>query len=149
MFINKLFYICDVFINYFMKSTNQFIVKALHVVVYFIFILLAIEAGSLIINFLTTVFKPEWAGNLHDKLNLSILLSENNWAFYSVFSFILFLAILKCYLFYIVINLMQNFDIENPFNKIVATQITKIAYYTFSIGIISHIAKETSKNLMY
>ena len=38
---------------------------------------------------------------------------------------------------------------EKPFNQLVAKQITKISYYTFSIGLISYIARQTAKNLQH
>jgi hypothetical protein len=64
-----------------------------------------------------------------------------------MFSFVLSVAILKAHLFYIVVRLVQKIDLSSPFNSFVSNQITKISYSTLAIGIISHIARQTSKNL--
>ena len=42
---------------------------------------------------------------------------------------------------------MHKIDLSKPFNSFVSEQITKISFYTFSIGILSYIARQTVKNL--
>ncbi len=66
-----------------------------------------------------------------------------------MYSFILVVALLKVYLFYIVAMLMHKIDLSKPFNNFVSEQITKISYCTFSIGILSYIARQTAKNLQH
>jgi hypothetical protein len=39
--------------------------------------------------------------------------------------------------------------LEKPFNNYVSEQITQISYFTFSIGLLSYIARETAKNLQH
>ncbi len=41
---------------------------------------------------------------------------------------------------------MHKIDISNPFNSFVSEQIDKISYFTFSIGLLSYIARQTVKN---
>ena len=65
-----------------------------------------------------------------------------------MYSFILIIAILKAILFYVVIRLVTKIDLTKPFNSYVAKQISLMSNYTFSIGILSYIAKETTKNLL-
>lgn len=132
-----------------MKNTNNIVFKALHIISWIIFIGLCIEAGGLIINFIFSVFKPEFVGNLYQKLDLQSLYEINKWAFFGMYSFVLTIAALKAYLFYIVINLMHNINLLKPFNSYVSNQITNISYYTFSIGLLSHIAKQTTNNLLH
>ena len=45
--------------------------------------------------------------------------------------------------------LVSKLDLSKPFNSFVSTTITKISYTTFSIGILSYIALETTKNLQH
>jgi hypothetical protein len=87
--------------------------------------------------------------NLYQKLDLSEMYERSKWAFFSMNSLILFVAILKAYLFYFVIILVTKIDLEKPFNNFVSRQISQISYYTFSIGLLSYIAQQTSKNLQH
>lgn len=137
--------------NFFQKMSinNNFVFKALQIISWVIFIGLCIEAGGLIINFIFTVFKPEYLGILYEKLDLTSLYQENKWVFFGSFSFVLVISILKAHLFYVVIVLLTKLDLLKPFSSFAAKKISSIAYYTFSIGIISHIARETTKNLIH
>lgn len=65
-----------------------------------------------------------------------------------MYGFILSIAILKAYLFYVVVMLQQKLDIKKPFNQYVAKQITKMSHITLSIGLFSYIAKQVSEGLI-
>jgi len=132
-----------------MSQTNNFVFKALHVIAWIIFIGLSIEAGALIVNFIFSLFKPEFVGNLYQKLDLSQMYQQNKWAFFGTYSFVLFISVLKAALFYTVIEMLLKLDLSKPFSTFVSRKIVSIAYYTFSIGIISHIAREVVKNLQH
>lgn len=132
-----------------MSKTNNFVFKALHIVAWIIFIGLCIEAGGLIVNFIFSLFKPELVQNLYQKLNLTEMYNNSKRAFFGIYSFILSISILKAYLFYIVIRLMHKMDLSKPFNSFVSKQISKISYFTISIGLLSYIARQVTKNLMH
>ena len=132
-----------------MSKRNNFVFIALHIVAWAIFIGLCIEAGGLIVNFVFSLYKPEFVQNLYQKLDLSAMYNRSKWTFYSMYSFILVISILKAYLFYVVIRLISKLNLSKPFNSFVAEQITQISYYTFSIGLLSYIARQTAKNLMH
>jgi len=132
-----------------MKTKNDLILIVLNVVSWIIFIGLSIEAGGLIVNFAFSVFKPEIVGNLYQKLDLSSLHQQSKWAFFGMYGFVIFIAVLKAILFYIVIMLPYKLDLSKPFSSFVAKKITQISYYTFSIGILSFIAQQTAKNLSH
>ncbi|MFC2185738.1 DUF2975 domain-containing protein [Fulvivirgaceae bacterium LMO-SS25] len=132
-----------------MSKTNNIVFKGLHIVAWVIFVGLSIEAGGLIVNFFFSLYKPEFVQNLYQKLDLSQIYDSNQWAFFGIYSFILFIAFLKAYLFYIVIRLLSKLDLLKPFNTFVSEQIAKISYYTFSIGIFSFIARQIAKNLQH
>jgi len=128
---------------------NNFIFKALHVVAWIIFVGLCIEAGGLIVNFIFSVFKPEFVGNLYQKLDLTAMYQQTKWAFFGMYSFVIFISVLKAILFYILIELLYKLDLSKPFNNFVTKKILQISYYTFSIGILSYIANQTAKNLSH
>jgi len=132
-----------------MKTKNDLILIVLNVVSWIIFIGLSIEAGGLIVNFAFSVFKPEIVGNLYQKLDLSSLYQQSKWAFFGMYGFVIFIAVLKAILFYIVIMLPYKLDLSKPFSSFVAKKISQISYYTFSIGILSFIAQQTAKNLSH
>lgn len=132
-----------------MLKRNNYILIGLQVFAWIIFVGLSIEAGALIVNFIFSLFKPAFLPRLYQKLDLIEMYYQSKAAFFGIYSFILFVAVLKAYLFYAVIELIQKLDLKHPFNSFVAKQITKISYYTFSIGLISFIGQQTAKNLMH
>jgi hypothetical protein len=132
-----------------MSERTNFVLKGLHIVAWVIFVGLCIEAGGLIVNFIFSIYKPEFVQNLYQKLDLSEMYNRSKWTFFSMYSFILFISLLKAYLFYVVIRLLSKLNLSKPFNSFVSEQITQISYYTFSIGILSYIARQTVKNLQH
>lgn len=132
-----------------MKAKNNFAFIVLNIVAWIIFVGLSIEAGGLIVNFIFSVFKPEMVPNLYQKMDLSELYNRSQWAFYGMYSFVLVISILKSILFYVVIMLLLKLDLEKPFNSYVSKQITQMSYFTFSIGLLSYIARESAKNLQH
>ncbi|HMG16177.1 MAG TPA: DUF2975 domain-containing protein [Saprospiraceae bacterium] len=130
-----------------MSKTNNFVFKALHIVAWVIFVGLCIEAGALLVNFIFSLFKPEFVHNLYQKLDLSIMYDRNKWAFFSIYGFILVISILKAVLFYVVIRLLSKINLAKPFNDFVSRQISIMSYYTLSIGLLSYIARQTAISL--
>jgi hypothetical protein len=132
-----------------MSKTNNFVFIVLKIVSWVIFVGLSIEAGALIVNFIFSLFKPEVLHNLYEKLDLSEMYQRSQWIFFSMYSFILVIAVLKAVLFYVAVILVTKINLEKPFNKSVSKQISLMSYYTFSIGILSYIARETANNLQH
>jgi len=132
-----------------MSKRNNFIFNGLRIVAWLIFVGLCIEAGGLIVNFFFSLYKPEFVKNLYQKLDLSKLYNLSKWAFFGMYSFILVISILKAYLFFVVSMLISRLNLSKPFNTYVAVQITRISYYTLSIGLISYLAQQTAKNLIH
>jgi hypothetical protein len=132
-----------------MSQTNNFVFKGLHIVAWVIFVGLCIEAGGLIVNFIFSIYKPEFVQNLYQKLDLSEMYNRGKWAFFSMYSFVLFISLLKAYLFYMVIRLLSKLNLSKPFNSFVSEQIIRISYCTFSIGILSYIARQIAKSLQH
>ncbi len=132
-----------------MSKTNNVVFWGLYIVAWLIFVGLSIEAGGLIVNFFFSLYKPEFVPNLYQKLDLTEMYKNSRLVFFGIYSFILIISILKACLFYIVIRLMHKMDLSKPFSTFVARQISQISYYTLSIGLLSYIARQLTKNLMH
>jgi hypothetical protein len=132
-----------------MSKTNNFVFWGLYIVAWLIFVGLSVEAGGLIVNFFFSLYKPEFVHNLYQKLDLIQMYQDSKFAFFGIYSFILIISILKAFLFYIVIRLMHKMDLLKPFNSFVSKQILQISYYTLSIGLLSYIARQVVKSLLY
>ncbi len=132
-----------------MSKTNNFVFKALYIIAWIIFVGLSIEAGGLLVNFFFSMFKPEFVQNLYQKLDLTAMYTNSKLLFFGTYSFILFIAVLKASLFYIVIRLMHKIDLKKPFSAFVARQIILLSYYTLFIGVLSFIAREITKNISH
>lgn len=132
-----------------MPNKNNFVFTGLSIVAWIIFVGLSIEAGGLIVNFVFSVFKPEFVQNLYQKLDLSAVFIRSKWAFFAMYSFVLVIAFLKAFLFYLLIMLISKLDLSKPFNSFVSERITQISYYVLSIGLLSYIARQTTQNLLH
>jgi Protein of unknown function (DUF2975) len=132
-----------------MSKTNNFVFTVLKIVSWIIFVGLSIEAGGLIVNFIFSLYKPEFVQNLYQKLDLSEMYERSKWAFFGMYSFILVISILKAVLFYVVIRLVSTINLSKPFNSFVSRQIAQISYYTLSIGLLSYLARQSAKNLQH
>lgn len=130
-----------------MSNTNKYVFYGLRVVAWIIFVGLCIEAGALLVNFVISIYKPEIVSRLYEKLDLSELYAYSEYSYFGMYSFILFIAMLKAYLFYVVIELVSKLSLSKPFSDYVADKISKISYYTFSIGLISYIGQESARDL--
>lgn len=132
-----------------MSKTSNIVFKGLHILAWIIFVGLCIEAGGLIVNFIFNVYKPEFVPNLYQKLDLSEIYKHSKLTFFSIYGFILIIAILKAALFYTVILLVSKFDLLKPFNSFVSRQISLISYFTLSIGLLSYIARQSATALVH
>lgn len=128
---------------------NLFIFKFLQVIAWVIFVGLCIEAGGLLVNFFFSLYRPELLPNLYQKLDLTEMYESSSTAFFSMYGFALVIAILKTVMFYIIVRLMHKLDLSRPFSPYVAKQISRVGTYTFSIGLLSYIARQTANNLQH
>ena len=126
---------------------NNFIFKFLTIIAWIIFVGLCIEAGALVVNFIYSLFNPAVLKNLYQKLDLSSMYQRSRSAYFSIYSFILLISILKSVLFYYVIQLVTKLDLQRPFSRYASNKITEISYTTLVIGILSYVARQTTKSL--
>ena len=132
-----------------MSNTDGLVFKALHVVAWAIFIGLCIEAGGLTIKFIFSIYRPELVQDIYPELDLNGMYRDSKPSFFEIYSFVLSISILKAYLFYLVTGLVRKLDLSRPFDIFVSRQISRISYYTLSIGLLGYIAGQSAKNLMH
>lgn len=131
------------------SNINIYVFRGLQILAWIIFVGLCIEAGGLLVNYVFSTYKPSIISKLYQKLDLMEMYERSHWAFHVMYSYILVIAILKAYLFYLLILLLQKMNLKKPFSEYVSEQITKLAYCTFSIGVINYFAVSTAKNLSH
>ncbi len=131
-----------------MKKKNDFILEVLNVVSWIVFIGLCIEAGALIFNFIFTLLKPIASHNIYKGLNLSELYENQFGHFIGTMSFIVVLALLKAYLFYLVVKIFMKLNIEKPFDVEIANLIQKISLEACTIAIVSILADQYTQRLI-
>ena len=130
-----------------MSTTNNFVFTVLKIIAWIIFVGLSIEAGGLVVNFIFSIVNPAFVGKLYQKLDLTEMYARSKWAFFCMYSFILFIALLKAGLFYKLIMLLHKIDLLKPFSDFAARQILEISYYALSIGLISYVARQSAKTM--
>lgn len=130
-----------------MAIGNKLVFQGLHIIAWILFVGLSIQTGGLIVNFFFSIYNPGSVQYLYQKLDLSDLYISSPWAFYGICGLILTVAVLKTYLFYIVIMLMHKIDRSNPFSSFVSRQITRISVITLRIGVISLVARQVARYL--
>ena len=130
-----------------MTKLNDIVFTVLKVIAWIIFVGLCIDAGGLIVNFLFSIFNPEFVAKLYQKLDLSMLYKQSKWAFFRVYSLALTISVLKAIMFYVVIEMLHKLDFKQRFSSIVAHKIAVLSDYAFSIGIFSFVAKQTVQNM--
>jgi hypothetical protein len=119
-----------------MSKTNNFVFYGLLTVAWIIFVALCIEAGGLAVNFFISLYAPHFIPNLYNKMDVVSIYESNKFSFFVLYGFILTIASLKVYLFYVVIMLMHRMDLRNPFSEFVSSQISRISWLTVTIGVL-------------
>lgn len=132
-----------------MAISNKLVFDLLKVVSWIIFIGLCVEAGAILFNLIYASIKPEGYGALYKNIQLSDLQALDRIDIVFLTSFWISIALLKAYLFYLIIKLLDTLDLMHPFSKGTSELITKISYYIFSIGLLIALAHQYAKGLLH
>jgi Protein of unknown function (DUF2975) len=132
-----------------MAISNKLIFDLLKVVSWIIFIGLCIEAGAIVFNLIYAFFKPEGFKILYKNVELGDMQTLDRIDNLFLTSFWVSIAVLKAYLFYLIIKLLSKLDLMNPFSEATSTLIIKISYFIFSIGLLVALAHQYAKGLMH
>jgi hypothetical protein len=128
-----------------MKTTE--VLKILQVVAWIIFIGLCIDAGAMLVTFLVRMFAG-FTSFAYPGTDFSQLLAFSKWHYAIMASLIVILAGLKAYLFFQVVKIVSEVNIEFPFNEYNAGLISKMSSIALQIGITALLAKGYAQWLM-
>lgn len=128
-----------------MKTTE--VLKILQVVAWIIFIGLCIDAGVMLVTFLVRMFAG-FTSFVYPGTDFSQLLSFSKWHYAIMASLIVILAGLKAYLFFQVVKIVSEVNIEFPFNEYNAGLISKISSIALQIGITALLTNGYAQWLM-
>lgn len=132
-----------------MTKKKDFILNALNVVSWIIFIALCIEAGAIIFNYVYCLINPVGTSNIYKGLDLSMMYRDHFGHFNAVMSFIIVIAIMKAYLFYLVVKIFMKLNLVQPFSNEIAKLIENISIEALAIVIVSLVASQYTKRLIH
>lgn len=114
------------------------VLKLMKILSWLIFIGLCIKTGAIIVTSLMGILGNTLAtADLYQGLDLSELFAYSKWYFIQIISLMVVLAALKAYIFYLVIKIFNNININRPFKLIVAKLLTRMSYAALWAGIFS------------
>jgi hypothetical protein len=123
-----------------MSKKTDYLLKALHVVAWIIFVGVCIEAGGFIFNAIfTLMLNPEGANKFWMEVNLSELYNYNQSHYVTVISLMIIVAVMRAVMFYLIVRVLYNnaLNLAKPFNETIRRFISNIAYLALGIGLFS------------
>ncbi|MFY7839521.1 MAG: DUF2975 domain-containing protein [Lacibacter sp.] len=123
-----------------MTIKTDYILKALHVVAWIVFIGLCLDAGIFIVStILTLVLKPEHAAKMWKEVDLTAVHQYNESQFVTLTSLIIIVTILKALMFYVIIKFFyhKNFNLEKLFNETTKRFVLNLGYLSMGIAFFS------------
>ena len=123
-----------------MKTTTETILTVLKVLAWIVFIGLCINCGSQIIAFVLGFIKPDWTKNMYNvDENWFKLKEQSDWVYVCAMSLIIAVSAFKAYIWYILIDLLTQLNLQSPFTMEVAKKLESIAYQLLVVWIASSI----------
>ena len=132
------------------KISTKTILLILHIILWIIFIGLAIDATGLLAKTIATLtLNPDDAAKFWRVIDLTEVYQFNETQYITLSSIIIIVASLKVILFYSIIRvfLNKNFNISAPFNEIFRKLILTLAYLSFGIGLFSSWGRKLTNQL--
>ena len=121
-----------------MKTNTKQILKITHVISWMIFIGLCVKAGAIAVSSGISLFvNPGAAADLHLRFDLSDLFNYGKEHYVMMVLLIVLLTVLKAVIFYFVIRIFKDLDINKPFSMSVAMHTRVISYIAFASGLIA------------
>ena len=125
------------------KITTHQILKVLQILSWVIFIGLCVNAGSIIVNTVITLFiNPAGVENFWDgKDYLSSLYQFDHGHFFVITLTMIIVAVLKAIMFYYIVKLFvdKKLNISQPFSIELSRFILLLSYLALGIGLFSHV----------
>lgn len=124
-----------------LKITTQQMLKLLQLISWIIFIGLCVEAGAIVFNLIYTLASsPANKGRAWDVVHLSGLYRYDHGYFMVMMLFVIIVAVLKAFLFYLIVKLFveRKLNMARPFNVALKRFLLNIAYLALGIGLFAH-----------
>jgi Protein of unknown function (DUF2975) len=123
-----------------MSIKTVYILKALYVLSWIIFVGLCIEAGGFITNTIATLMlNPEGAAKFWKEVDLSALYHHNQSHYVMLTSIMIIATVLKALMFYFIVKILhaKDLNLSKPFNEVVKRFVLIMAYLALGIGLFS------------
>lgn len=131
-----------------MSQRNGLIWNAIKVICWVIFIGLCIQTGTLLFNYIYSLFRPVATHDLYSGLDLSDLYNKSTTLYGVLFHLFIVSSALKAVLFYLVIKMLGKLNFVKPFSEDVSEFISRITFLAFTIGGIGIITHQLIKKLI-
>ncbi len=121
------------------KTYTQQILKIMLILTWIGFIGLMIEAGAILFVYVVSMVYPASASHLYQGLNLEPLRHFSLWEYTYYSSCLIMLAVMKAIVLYLVIKVMSDVNLLNPFSVAVAKRMEQISYIllaTWGVGLL-------------
>ncbi|WP_297098673.1 DUF2975 domain-containing protein [uncultured Draconibacterium sp.] len=119
------------------KTQTEQVLIFMKILAWIAFFGFAVAAGATLFIYTVSVWNPDAASHLYDGINLYDL-RQTSLLKYSITMFLLILTnAMKAYVWWMVVKLINNLKISNPFTRIIAYNLAKISYTLFAIWILS------------
>lgn len=133
-----------------MYIKTDYILYALQVIAWIVFVGVCIEAGGFLTNTVYTLFyNPEGARSFWEKLDLSGILAHNQRDYVNITVLMSIVAVLRAILFYQVIKFFydKKLNLAQPFNEATRVFVSKLAYTSLGIGLFSNWGSNYARKL--
>jgi len=131
-----------------MKSKTETILIVLNTLVWIVFVGLMVETGAILISFIISLVKPEDAKNLYKDVDLLELRRSGIVAYFFLVSVLIGLTAVKSFSAYLVLKILTQIKLENPFKIEIAQLMEKISYYILAVWVVSILLKMTIEILV-
>lgn len=130
-----------------MMKTNK-IINVVTVVTWVIFIGLCIRAGAIVLAFIRSFVIEQAPASLYPALELMELQLYHT-THYVIFTIlIIWVAMVKAYLFYLVIKALSQLNVSEPFSEAIGKLISKMAQNSLLIGLLALLTQTYAKILL-
>ncbi len=123
-----------------MKTTS--VISVIRVLSWIVFLGLCIKAGAVLFTFTISLFRPPYAADLYQGLDLSILYNFSRLDYIFLMTFVVFLSGMQAYIFYLVVSIFERLNLVRPFSEDIFLLISKISYFSLAIGGIGILAQQ-------
>jgi hypothetical protein len=134
-----------------MSKRTNFLLKALPIISWIIFIGVSIDAGGVLSNTVYSIFiDSDLSAHFWGYLDLSKLHQYNQVLFVTLTTLMSIVTILKAILFFTIIKIFHDnkLDLTNPFKPILGKYIYSIAYCSLGIGLFSKWGSDVVKSII-